>query len=159
MLTAYGIETGFRSKHSCFPNEKLQQCLPFTVLKLTSNTTSTCTTISSCNSAYRLRYWNAILKWNTLSISVGLQQCLSFTVLKLTAKPVVVMPYYTLQQCLPFTVLKHTFWYYDIEATQFSCNSTYRLRYAQKGARQQRSKAAMRAAHLKYLNEVKVKQR
>ena len=36
----------------------LQQCLPFTVLKLTSNTTSTCTTISSCNSAYRLRYWN-----------------------------------------------------------------------------------------------------
>ena len=40
-----------------------------------------------------------------------------------------------------------------------SCNSTYRLRYAPKGARQQRSKATMRSAHLKYLNEVKVKQR
>ena len=39
------------------------------------------------------------------------------------------------------------------------CNSTYRFQYAQKGARQQRSKAAMRSAHLKYLNEVKVKRR
>ena len=39
------------------------------------------------------------------------------------------------------------------------CNSTYRLRYAPKGARQQRSKATMRSAHLKYLNEEKVKQR
>ena len=39
------------------------------------------------------------------------------------------------------------------------CNNTYRLRYAPKGARQQRSKATMRSAHLKYLNEEKVKQR
>lgn len=30
----------------------------------------------------------------------------------------------------------------------YSCNSTYRLRYATKGARQQRSKATMRPAHL-----------
>ena len=37
------------------------------------------------------------------------------------------------------------------------CNSTYRLRYVTQGARQQRSKATMRSAHLKYLNEVKVK--
>ncbi len=40
-----------------------------------------------------------------------------------------------------------------------SCNNIYRLRYAPKGARQQRSKATMRSAHLKYLNEEKVKQR
>ena len=39
------------------------------------------------------------------------------------------------------------------------CNSTYRLRYAPKGARQQRSKATMRSAHLKYLSKAKVKQR
>ena len=32
--------------------------------------------------------------------------------------------------------------------TQQSCNSTYRLRYAPKGARHQRSKATMRSAHL-----------
>ena len=37
------------------------------------------------------------------------------------------------------------------------CDNTYRLRYATQGARQQRSKATMRSAHLKYLNEVKVK--
>ena len=39
------------------------------------------------------------------------------------------------------------------------CDNTYRLRYATQGARQQRSKATMRSAHLKYLNEEKVKQR
>ena len=36
---------------------------------------------------------------------------------------------------------------------------TDRLRYAPKGARQQRSKATMRSAHIKCLNEEKVKQR
>ena len=41
----------------------------------------------------------------------------------------------------------------------YRCNNTYRLRYAPKGARQQRSKATMRSTHLKYLNEEKVKQR
>ena len=35
----------------------------------------------------------------------------------------------------------------------------YHLRYAPKGARQQRSRATMRSAHLKCLNEVKVKRR
>ena len=55
VLTVYGIETlNFRVIDVI--DLSLQQCLPFTVLKLTSNTTSTCTTISSCNSAYRLRY-------------------------------------------------------------------------------------------------------
>ena len=39
------------------------------------------------------------------------------------------------------------------------CNSPYRLRYALKGARRQRSKATMKSAHLKYLSEARVKQR
>ena len=39
------------------------------------------------------------------------------------------------------------------------CNSAYRLRYATKGARRQRSKATMRSAHLKYLSKAKVKRR
>ena len=38
------------------------------------------------------------------------------------------------------------------------CNSAYHLRYAPKGARQQRRKATMRPTHCKYLNEEKVKQ-
>ena len=41
----------------------------------------------------------------------------------------------------------------------YRCNNTYRLRYAPKGARQQRSKATMRSAHLKYLSKAKVKRR
>ena len=55
----------------------------------------------SCNSAYRLRYWNATLE-------AALAKSLDFN----------------------------------------SCNSAYRLQYATKGARQQRSKATMRSAHL-----------
>ena len=43
--------------------------------------------------------------------------------------------------------------------TKGSSNSTCRLRYALKGARQQRSKATMRSAYLKYLRKAKVKQR
>ena len=88
-----------------------------------------------------------------------------------------------LQQSLPFTVLKRVtsrvirpiglkaatvLTVYGIETKQplsssfrfnACCNSPYRLRYAPKGARQQRSEATMRSAHLKYLSEAKVKQR
>ena len=39
------------------------------------------------------------------------------------------------------------------------CNSTYRLRYARKGARQSSRRATIRSAHLKYLNKVKAKRR
>ena len=39
------------------------------------------------------------------------------------------------------------------------CNSTYSSRYAPQSARQQRSKAKMRSAHLKYLSKAKVKQK
>ena len=46
----------------------------------------------------------------------------------------------------------------NIQEKFYRYNSTYRLRYAQKGARQQRRKATMRSAHLKCLNKVKVKQ-
>ena len=83
--------------------------------------------------------------------------------------------YAVLQQCLPFTVCAE-----GCETTEEQSNdevrtsqvpersegktkvirdSAYRLRYAPKGARQQRSRATMRSAHLKCLNEVKVKRR
>ena len=62
------------------------------------------------------------------------------------------------QQYLPFTVLKRVALWRYIQRV-FCCNSTYRLRYAPKDARPQRSSATMRSAHLKYLNEEKVKQR
>ena len=39
------------------------------------------------------------------------------------------------------------------------CNSPYRLRYAPQGAREQRSKATMKSAYLKYLIEARIKRR
>ena len=102
--------------------ETLQQYLPFTVLKP-----------DMTHSAYSV---------------LELQQYLLFTVLK---------PFSTsmefhfqskeLQQYLPFTVLKLICTTIHL-LKEFSCNSIYRLRYATKGARQQRSKATMRTAHL-----------
>ena len=109
MLTVYGIETIYSgSTYVKGLLGGLQQCLPFTVLKLSKPWISIDSDLR-CNSAYRLRYWN--LKF--LRLFVVIPSC---------------------------------------------CNSAYRLRYAPKGARQQRSKATMRSAHLKCLNEVKVKQ-
>ena len=123
----------------------LQQCLPFTVLKLTSNTTSTCTTISSCNSAYRLRYWNKYLESESPDI-FKLQQCLPFTVLKLEGFSEFTFRYFRccnsayrlrywnailkwntlsisvgLQQCLPFTVLKPS-GFAVFATSDWSCN-------------------------------------
>ena len=94
------------------------------------------------------------------------------------------LPLHRLQQHLPPAVLKH-FLASDAEAMALQvattptacgietisqyhnmtafiierCNNTYRLRYAPKGARQQRSKATMKSARLKYLSEARVKQR
>ena len=88
-----------------------------------------------------------------------LQQSLPFTVLKRTVVQAhSINSIVVLQQHLLFAVLKlklTNIWHEFITR----CNSTYRLRYAPKGARQQRSKATMRSAHLKYLNEEKVKRR
>ena len=109
----------------------------------------------SCNSAYRLRYWNHSFSpsssgWN----SAQLQQCLPLAVLKLISSfhassfsralqqclPLAVLkpPYskwstfiydITLQQCLPLAVLKRTYWYKSFPMLDCCCNSAYRLRY------------------------------
>ena len=62
----------------------------------------------SCNSTYRLRYWNNII--DDLLLIVGkLQQYLPFTVLKLLqVNDDRWLSSWSLQQYLPFTVLKQT---------------------------------------------------
>ena len=89
VLTVYGIETridaydnlNIGELQQCLPFTvlklinvclrqnnwfcSLQQCLPFTVLKqATLIFGGGATTLPSCNSAYRLRYWNPNLKHN-----------------------------------------------------------------------------------------------
>ena len=60
VLTVYGIETTrIRPRRSS--NPQLQQPLPFTVLKQESFHITCVTITKSCNSAYRLRYWNHIV--------------------------------------------------------------------------------------------------
>ena len=136
----------------------LQQCLPFTVLKH-YKLEQLHTKLLSCNSAYRLRYWNTFYKEGsfidyvvaTVLTVYGIE---TFTVslrwFKITLSLATVLTVYGVE-----TTHRQRFRMWPT----VSCNSTYRLRYAQKGARQQRSRATMRSAHIKYLNEVKVKQR
>ena len=126
MLTVYGIETtnNYYCHDYCY---KLQQCLPFTVLKqslflpyqiaflelqqcLPFTVLKRIILLSRiqefrCNSAYRLRYWNLRFSKNIKSGPTKLQQCLPFTVLK------------------PNTHLSPLSWF------RHSCNSAYRLRY------------------------------
>ena len=60
VLTACGIETLNFFKISSTIFTVLQQCLPLAVLKLVNNSNGFVGLNISCNSAYRLRYWNAI---------------------------------------------------------------------------------------------------
>ena len=127
-LTVYGIETEAR-KNAPAKKVELQQHLPFTVLKRFSLEETNLPLLlqqhlpftvlkrpeflaqtqlfCSCNSTYRLRYWNFI-RWSTMFRKQRkLQQYLPFTVLKLahltsTTKLISLQ----LQQYLPFTVLK-----------------------------------------------------
>ena len=107
-LTVYGIETKFVIKDDKL-YMPLQQYLPFTVLKLRYTNLVAIIMPNSCNSTYRLRYWNLksmtrflttilhqgcnstyrLRYWNSsssssFSISLMLQQYLPFTVLKPT---------------------------------------------------------------------------
>ena len=81
VLTVYGIETAIITNIPIII--RLQQCLPFTVLKLLN-----------------------LLKIFTNFV---LQQCLPFTVLKLDNVMSTSCEYLKLQQCLPFTVLKQCY--------------------------------------------------
>ena len=134
----------------------LQQHLPLAVLKPVLQNLDNEELIASCNNTYRLRYWN-VVKTIKIKCSKMLQQHLPLAVLKLSATASAFLVT-SLQQHLPLAVLKRARTKIASIHTR-RCNNTYRLRYAPKGARQQRSKATMRSAHLKYLNEEKVKQR
>ena len=87
----------------------------------------------SGNSTYRSRYWNLFWSWMKNS---SLHCCNS--------------PYRLRYWNVPGRRLPASTW---------GCNSVYRSRYAPQSARQQRSRATMRSAHLKYLSKAKVKQR
>ena len=128
VLTVYGIETlhledliYLRQLQQCLPftvlkllrwiikqrsDLMLQQCLPFTVLKPPSSTMSThsrCSSVATVLTVYGIetRRFNFVN-----SFDLELQQCLPFTVLKLISIKDIVSTTSRLQQCLPFTVLK-----------------------------------------------------
>ena len=149
-LRYWNISTS-SNKPSTF--DKLQQHLPFTVLKpfclghqaLLSIGVATAPTVYGietivlitafwiafcCNSTYRLRYWNyhkISLTQQRILLSCNSTYRLRYWNGKIPSKKI--SPRRGLQQHLPFTVLKQ----YSFSAISpwdsDSCNSTYRLRY------------------------------
>ena len=106
----------------------LQQYLPFTVLKLILSINPNKNWIS-CNSTYRLRYWN-LLPIRTLSL-LNLEVATVLTVYGIETNGLEdqYKYYVTLQQYLPFTVLKPSSLLQPQSSHDGCCNSTYRLRY------------------------------
>ena len=131
----------------------LQQYLPFTVLKHKCRNLETIL-LDSCNSTYRLRYWNfavfcpfrlithkgcnstyRLRYWNSHEISpyhrYSYLSCNSTYRLRYWNIKFAVSPFFDiskLQQYLPFTVLKLPLVSVNT-IFWYCCNSTYRLRY------------------------------
>ena len=89
-----------------FGTGTLQQYLPFTVLKLHGKLIFTFWTWCSCNSTYRLRYWNWTIYWDWISRAIDVATVLTVYGIE------------TIRHQLNITISYH-----------LSCNSTYRLRY------------------------------
>ena len=107
VLTVYGIETRNSYLLSWVNGVRLQQYLPFTVLKHSISIPNALKVFICCNSTYRLRYWNIRRRAFGIDWSaIMLQQYLPFTVLKLYSLSVQLFLLVWLQQYLPFTVLK-----------------------------------------------------
>ena len=105
----------------------MQQCLPFTVLKPVTQF-DIFKWHKSCNSAYRLRYWNIKFFLRMKHIV----SCNSAYRLRYWNFRIEVSRYIStneLQQCLPFTVLKLNDCFIISVSNDDSCNSAYRLRY------------------------------
>ena len=178
VLTVYGIETfhtywymltyrvgcnstyrlrywnlDVRTWTHCVYTMKLQQYLPFTVLKPIKEDATIHIIINSCNSTYRLRYWNLIIYQLLLYYSYGCNSTyrlrywnlgtsgnnLSWSTASCNSTyrlrywnlyniQLIIWQPHKLQQYLPFTVLKPLRIFLNI-AKRHRCNSTYRLRY------------------------------
>ena len=127
MLTVYGIETSVFSGR--LRSDKLQQCLPFTVLKPNNvpNVNRLDLELQQCLPFTVLKLSDVFCCFNLLIVATvltvygietiqtlnidrfrfALQQCLPFTVLKPKISATFCCNSIMLQQCLPFTVLKH----------------------------------------------------
>ena len=130
VLTVYGIETTILLKLLRFVFSWLQQCLPFTVLKLATiflalNNSFFVATVLTVYGIETLE--SHIIQIRVIPVAtvltvygiethlhplkmlcyIQLQQCLPFTVLKLSMQLYRKYKQMVLQQCLPFTVLKH----------------------------------------------------
>ena len=110
----------------------LQQYLPFTVLKHSVTFAIICKHVFSCNSTYRLRYWNVIiLAISTISDAIFVATVP--TVYGIETSIFLQQERHRIFQCCNSTY-RLRYWngvskQLDYLEDKVSCNSTYRLRY------------------------------
>ena len=128
VLTVYGIETDNLIVLYCLCLRTVATVLTVYGIETIPLSSKEIPTPSSCNSTYRLRYWNMLI-WVKVMLSyiILLQQYLPFTVLKQEYRTAY-WAWCELQQYLPFTVLKPKAGGRTL-VDRPCCNSTYRLRY------------------------------
>ena len=96
--------------------------------------------ILSCNSTYRLRYWN-LMKAIFGDAGDKLQQYLPLAVLKLLAPCLLLLLYHLVATVLTACGIETGLWNQNSVNSQVSsCNSTYRLRYWNETTKIQRAK-------------------
>ena len=129
VLTACGIETLLWTHLRTWSTCPLQQCLPLAVLKPFSIGVIGRVIKPSCNSAYRLRYWN-----NRKLLLGGesyerLQQCLPLAVLKLKDAGIgaIGLGVATVLTACGIETIGYKMIIYC--RVKYGCNSAYRLRY------------------------------
>ena len=105
-----------------------------------------------CNSTYRLRYAPQSVRQQRSEVTMRPTHCKYLNEEKVKQRwwgnSTYRLRYWNVEYSTP-----------SIVYVCIGCNSTYHLRYAPKGARQQRRKATMRSTHHKYLSKAKVKRR
>ena len=106
----------------------MQQHLPFTVLKLQMRIVLQ-QVLTSCNSTYRLRYWNHSSQERTKPVNSTVATAPTVYGIETFEQLVSTLLHKQLQQHLPFTVLKLVEIITIITHYLTGCNSTYRLRY------------------------------
>ena len=111
----------------------LQQHLPLAVLKLSAKLEPVEEGYvgKSCNSTYRLRYWNSVKATTVFCFVVTVATVLTACGIETFGISMIIPTEHGLQQYLPLAVLKHdtTMTASESTVTEFGCNSTYRLRY------------------------------
>ena len=133
-FTVYGLrfsKTSFWNRiNTGFPDHAVATVLTACSIETNSSPSLGIRYVASCNSSYRLQYWNFQLEYILVLLEHKVATVLTACSIE-TFQPSILFEYTLcqLQQFLPLAVLKHKIIYFSCCRCIESCNSSYRLQY------------------------------